>query len=143
MENTQELLTFIYENAQMGIIGIDNVINDIKDSTFLNIIKEQRNDYYDITNKVKEYAHTLNYSLDEVSSIAKIMTYLDAKAELLTDKSVSTIAKMMLKGSNKGIIKITEKINNYMEDDKKTLSLAKELLRIENNNLNNLKKYIK
>ncbi len=48
----------------------------------------------------------------------------------------------MIKGNNRGIIEIQEKINNYEGTDKKIMALAKELLRIEKRNLDNLKKFL-
>lgn len=142
MLNTQELLSFIYKNAQMGVVGIDNILGEIKNEELLRTIKEQRSDYQDIGEKIKKYATTLNYRVEEISGIAKIMTYIDAKTNTMNDKSTSNIALMMIKGSNKGIIEIEEKIKIYDEEDKKALSFAKELLRIENKNISNLKKYI-
>lgn len=142
MESTQEFLSFIYKNAQMGVVGIDNILGDIKNKDLIKTIKEQRNDYQDISEKVKNYTESLHGKVEELSGIAKIMTYIDAKTSTINDKSTSNFALMMIKGSNKGIVEIEEKINMYSGEDKKALSFAKELLRIENKNISSLKKYL-
>lgn len=142
MEEDIKLLNAIYKNTQMGIIGIDNIINDIKNKKLKATILEQRNDYQDIFLKIKSYLKSLDEDPEEISSIAKIMTYIDAKINTFDDKSVANIAMMMIKGSNKGIVEIEEKINDYQGENKNILNLAKELLRIENKNINSLKKYL-
>ena len=49
---------------------------------------------------------------------------------------------MMIKGSNTGIIEITEKINHYEYCDERVKTLAKKLLKIEERNLEQLKPYL-
>lgn len=142
MEKDEELLNYIYQNAKMGIVGIDNIKNEIKDEELLSTIREQQKDYYEICNKATKILLENNCDIKDVSGIAKLMTYFDVKLNTLDNKSNTNIAKMMMKGSNKGIIEIQEKINNYEGADKKVISLAKELLRIEKRNLDNLKKFL-
>lgn len=142
MNKDSELLNYIYQNAKMGIVGIDNIKNEIENEELLSTIREQQKDYYEICNKATKLLLESNEDIKDVSSIAKLMTYFDAKLNTLDDKSNTNIAKMMIKGSNKGIIEIQEKLNNYKGTDKKAISLAKELLRIEKRNLDNLKKFL-
>ncbi len=142
MDKDKELLNYIYKNAKMGIVGIDNIKNEIEDEEFLSTIREQQKDYYEICNKVTKILLENNCDIKDVSGITKLMTYFDAKLNTLDNKSNTNIAKMMMKGSNKGIIEIQEKLNNYEDADKKVISLAKELLRIEKRNLDNLKKFL-
>lgn len=142
MNKDIELLNYIYQNAKMGIVGIDNIKNEIVDDELLTTIREQQKDYYEICNEATKMLLENNEDIKDISGIAKLMTYFDAKLNTLDDKSNTNIAKMMMKGSNKGIIEIQEKLNNYKGADKKAISLAKELLRIEKRNLDNLKKFL-
>lgn len=137
-----EMLNFIYQNAEMGIIGIDNIKSVIKNKQFMKVIKEQEKDYSAVCTEAVELLNNAHEKVENISSMASLMTMIDAKMKTITDSSTSNIAKMMMTGSNKGIIEIQEKINNYKGDDKKVLSLAKKLLTIEKRNLENLKKYL-
>lgn len=138
----KELLNYTYQNAKMGIIGIDNIKKEIQDRELLSTIVEQQKDYYEICNKATKLLLENNYDIKDVSGIAKIMTYFDAKLNTLENTSNTNIAKMMIKGSNKGIIEIEEKLNNYEGTNKKIIALAKDLLHIEKRNLDNLKKFL-
>lgn len=142
MNEDVELLNYIYQNAKMGIVGIDNIKSSIKDKSFLKLIKEQENDYYEICTKAMKYLSLYDSERKNVNIMAKTMTFLDAKTKLMKDNSVSQMAKMMMEGNNMGIIAITEKLNNYTDASKKVIKLAKELLEIEELNLENLKKYL-
>lgn len=137
-----ELLNLIYKNAQMGLIGIDNIKSAIKNKKFFKVIKEQEQDYHAICTEAVLLLKNMNEKAESVSPIASLMTMMDAKMKTLADSSVSNIAKMMMTGNNKGIIEIQEKINNYEGDDKKIIALAQKLLTIEKRNLENLKKYL-
>lgn len=142
MNEDIELLNYIYQNAKMGIVGIDNIKAEIKNKKLLKTIKEQENDYYTICTKAIKYLSLTNTERKNITNIAKLMTYIDTRKKLLNDNSDSSIAKMMIEGSNMGIIAITEKLNHYEGTDKNIIKLAKELLKIEEKNLDNLKQYL-
>lgn len=137
-----EFLNAIYENAKMGIVGIEEIKNDINGQDLLKIINEQKNDYYSICTKAMKLLSLRDAERKNVSPIAKIMTFMDARMKLIRDDSDSNIAKMMIDGSNMGIIKLNERLNNYKGDNKKIINLAKELIEVEQRNLTNLKKFL-
>lgn len=142
MSEDVKLLNMIYQNAEMGLIGIDNIKSAIKDRKLKKVIKEQENDYYAICKEAVYLLSEVGFTKEEVSPMANLMTMMDAKMKTLMDNSTSNIAKMMMTGNNKGIIEIQEQINKYEGKNKKALKLAIQLLNIEKRNLNNLKKYL-
>lgn len=142
MNEDIELLNYIYQNSKMGVVGIDNIKANIKNKELLKIIKEQQNDYYKICTKAIKMLSLTNSERKNITGIAKLMTYMDSQIKMMMDNSDSTIAKMMIEGSNMGIIAITEKLNNYKGTDKKIIKLAKELLKIEEINLEKLKVFL-
>ena len=78
----------------------------------------------------------------DINPVAKMSSYMMSKMKLMKDSSSSAIAKMMIEGSNKGIIEITEKLNNYPKDDQEIVDLANKLLDIEQKNLDDLKEFL-
>ena len=74
--------------------------------------------------------------------MAKISSYMMTQMKTMSDSSTSNLAKMMMEGSNKGIIEITEKLNNFAEQDEEIVALANKLLETEQNNLDNLKQFL-
>ena len=142
MNNDIEFLNYIYQNAHMGVIGIEHIENNIKDDKLRNLILNQKDDYQIICDECMRIFKEYHHEEKDISSLAKIGSYMSAKFNLLMDDSSSNIAKMMIEGSNKGIIEITEKIHAYVGKNKELINLANKLLATENVNLEELKKFL-
>lgn len=142
MKENIEFLNYIYQNAQMGVVGIDDIINKITDEDFENVIKEQKDDYETICKETSAIFKKYGKEEKELPMMAKVGSYMMSEMKTLTDSSTNMLAKMMMEGSNKGIIEITEQLNNYSGDDEEIRTLANKLLKIEQKNLDNLKKFL-
>ena len=142
MNKNTEFLNFIYKNSKMGIVGIESIKKNIHDVKFAKVIREQENDYYLICTKAIKLLSLENNDKENISGVAKIMTYMDAQMKTIKDNSISNIAQMMIEGNTKGVVEITEKISTYQDVDKEIIKLAKELLKIEKKNISNLKKWL-
>lgn len=137
-----EFLNYIYQNSKMGIVGIDNIKSKIFDENLKNIIASQKKEYETICDEAIILLNKLKMGEKDVSNMAKIMTYFMANLELLKDDSTSNIAKLMIEGSNKGIIEINKKLNSYNNMNPKIVKLAKKLLATEQHNIDELKIYL-
>lgn len=142
MEKEIEFLNYIFKNAEMGIIGIDQVITEVENVDFERLLNEQRDDYEVICMEAKELLNEYNETSKHIGNMAKISSDVMVKMEMLKDKSINTIAKMMIEGTNKGIIEIQEKINNYDVENKDIVHLAKKLLKMEERNIEYLKEFL-
>ena len=142
MEKEIEFLNYIFKNAEMGIIGIDQVITEVENVDFERLLNEQRDDYKVICMEAKELLNEYNETSKHIGNMAKISSDVMVKMEMLKDKSINTIAKMMIEGTNKGIIEIQEKINNYDVENKDIVHLAKKLLKMEERNIEYLKEFL-
>ncbi len=142
MKENIELLNYIYQNAQMGLVSIEHIIDISKDPTFIKFLKKQKHGYESITDKVIKLLNK-NDSLEKgISSFTKIKTYLMINVQALTDKSTSHLAEMMLIGSTMGVIDTIRNLTKYNDLDSEYLNLLKELHNYEESNINLLKKYI-
>ncbi|MBO5096171.1 MAG: hypothetical protein J6B98_04780 [Bacilli bacterium] len=137
-----EFLNYIHQNAKMGVVGIDNIKAKIYDEELKDLIATQRKEYVSICDEVTKLLNELGVSEKDISTMAKVMTYFMANLELLKDDSASNIAKLMIEGSNKGIVEITKKLNGYNNANKKVEKLAKKLLVTEQHNIDELKIYL-
>ncbi len=142
MEKNIDFLNYMYKNAQMGIIGIDDVYPKSKSKDFKCILDKQKIEYEDICNQAKELLKKQDAKAEEINIMAKVGSSFGSSMEIANDHSDSTIAKLMIEGTNKGIIEINEKLNNIPNIDKSTKKLAMRLLKTEKNNLEELKKYL-
>ncbi len=137
-----ELLNFIYQNADMGIIGINDIEDKVEDLNFLELIKRQKEEYKKISDECIQIFIKYGKEEKELGAMPKIMSYIMANLKTMTDKSTSNLAKMMIEGSNKGVVEITEKLNCYEGSDEEIKTLGEKLLATEEHNIEDLKPYL-
>jgi len=142
MSEEVEFLNYIYKNAEMGIIGIDNIISKVKDEKFEKLLNNQKEEYNNICKDAESILKKYGKKNEEVGTMAKISTTLMSEMSMLKDDSINNIAKMMVEGTNKGIIEITEKLNAYNNTDAEIVVLANKLKSLEESSIEDLKKYL-
>ena len=142
MEKNIDFLNYIYKNAEMGIIGIDDVYPKAKSKDLKRLLDKEKIEYEDICNQVKELLKNEEAQVEKINIMAKVGSSFVSSVEIAKDHTDSTIAKLMIEGTNKGIIEITEKLNNIPNIDKKAKHLAMRHLKTLQNNITELKKYL-
>lgn len=141
MSADAELLNFIYQNSQMGVESLNQLIPMLDNAVFKGQLEAQLREYTKIHEEAKKLLNTHGYDEKGIGAMEKIMTYLMIDMKTLMDKSSSHIAEMLIQGSNMGIIDAIKKINRYEnESSKEIISLMKRLLKFEENNVERLKK---
>lgn len=143
MNNNLDFLNFISKNAEMGFTSINDLIDEIEDENFKKIIKKQKEKYEEIYDEASKLIDKYDEEQKGVTPMEKFSSYIMIKMNLLADKSINHIAEMMIKGSNMGIIDIRKKLNSYDEIDKKVNHLGEKLLETEENNIEQLKPFLK
>ncbi|MBE6140052.1 MAG: hypothetical protein E7172_00705 [Firmicutes bacterium] len=142
MKKDIDVLNNIYKIVDMGIIGIDNVIMKIKDKCLEKIFIDQKKEY----NSIKILALRLLNEYDEtakgIGKMAEISSSAMTNMELMKDDSDNNITKMMIEGSNKGIIELQSILNQKNIKNEQIINLAEELLKILEHNIQDLKKYL-
>lgn len=143
MNNDLEFLNFISKNSEMGFSSIKDLYDEVNSEEFREILKKQKEKYEEIYNEASELIDNYDEEQKGVTSMEKFTSYIMIKMNLLTDKSINHIAEMMIKGSNMGIIDIRKKLNTYKDIDKKVKKLGEKLLETEENNIEELKPFLK
>lgn len=143
MNNDLEFLNFISKNSEMGFSSIKDLYDEVNSEEFREILKKQKEKYEEIYNEASELIDNYDEEQKGVTSMEKFTSYIMIKMNLLTDKSINHIAEMMIKGSNMGIIDIRKKLNTYKDIDKKVKKLGERLLETEENNIEELKPFLK
>lgn len=143
METNIELLNYIYQNAEMGKDSTEHLLKICEDNELKKVLQSQLSEYkkvFDIAdNKIK----SANKDPKELSSITKLSTDIMLNLKTLKDKSSSHISEMMIQGSTMGIIDITKKLNEYNDASKYILDLGKNLLKFQQEKIEEFKKFLK
>lgn len=138
-----ELLNYISKNTEMGKSSIKQLLEVVKHPEFRETIESQYREYDEIYDLAHQALETRHEEAKNVNPMAKISSYIMINFNNLTDGSESSMAEMMLKGSNSGIVEITKHLNDLgdqVEPDVK--QLAERLLKFEKRNVEELKKFL-
>ena len=149
MQQTKETITeeafldAIYKNAKMGADSIINLLPKVEEDAMRRVMTAQLDGY-------ERYAACAAPALKKKAVEPReenIMTRFSAKMGMafnpMLDSTGTHIAEMMLEGSNMGIVDLTRLLNHYSPtQDSEAVRLAREVVRFEEGNLEQLKRYL-
>ena len=74
--------------------------------------------------------------------MAKTMSAMMTGMKTMEDRSTSHMAEMMVEGNTMGITKITKRLHEYDGGDQAVKELAEDLLKTEENNTEQMKRFL-
>ena len=145
MDETQELLTYLYQDADMALNSVTLLINKInkKDNKIKKVIEGLIKGYENYLVKVKDYMKQNNYDIQSKPLFSKMGAYFGINMEVMKDNSDSRLADMLIQGLTMGVLNVTKKIDTYKGDaEKEVIGLAKEFKKFQQEGIEFLKKYL-
>lgn len=142
MSGNKEMLNYIYQNSQMGVNTIEQLVKISEDDEFKRYLDSQLKEYKEINNKAMDIIKSMGFEEKGVGTLGEISAYMMINIKTLMDKSSSHIAEMMINGSTMGIIQATRALKKYKDADKKIIALMEKLIETEENNFQQLKKFL-
>lgn len=134
-------LNLIYQNAEMGVIGIDTVLKKVTNEKIAKLISEQRKEYECICEEAKDILTKYGAKQEEIPKMKELSSKI--MSEMMSMGSDDKkIVKLMMEGNQKGVIEIQEKLNTYQDEDSEVINLAKRLLETEEHNREEFKEYL-
>ncbi len=139
-----KFLNLIYQNAQMGLLGIDSVKDKVEDPEISKIISEQRKEYEKFCQDAEKLLTKYGTEEKEISALQKLSSKI--MSEMMTiNKEDKNIVKLMMEGNEKGVIAIKEKLNMYKNQegiDPEIINLAEKLYSTEEHNREEFESYL-
>ena len=145
MNENNELLMFIYKNADMGVKSTTKLINllNTRDNKIKNIVEGELKGYENFLKKSKELLKKNEVNPKGSSVIADISSSIAMDMEFMKDNSDAKIADILIRGFTMGNIEIDKKIDKFKDDaDKDILKIAKDLKKFGEENIELLKPYL-
>lgn len=145
MDENIELLEYIYKTAEMGTFTLTKLINELKDkeNKIKRTVEDELKGYEKYVKESKNLIDKGKYDLKENSFMAKMGASMGIKKETKNDNSDASIAHMLVEGITMGVVDISTKIDNYEEvADKKVISLAKDFLKFQEDEIERLKEFL-
>ncbi|MDF2536912.1 MAG: hypothetical protein K0R18_3074 [Bacillales bacterium] len=142
MNGNTELLNFVFQNSQMGVDTIKQLLGIIEDENFKKHLESQFNEYKQIHLDSKKALNENGQDEKGINTLDKIKTYLMINMQTMTDKTPSHISEMLIIGSNMGIIDAIKKLKKYKDAEEDIIKLMEKLLKFEEDNVQQLKQFL-
>ncbi len=145
MNENNELLMYIYKNADMGVKSTTKLIKllNTRDNKIKNIVEGELKGYENFLKKSKALLKKNKVSPKGSGLIAEISSSVAMDMEFIKDNSDSKIADILIRGFTMGNIEIDKKIEKFKEDaDKSIIKIAKDLKKFGEINIELLKPYL-
>lgn len=142
MKQDAELLNFVYQNAQMGVETIHQILKAVEHEGLKKQLQRQMEEYEDFQKEAAGMLEQNGYDEKGIRSFEKIRTYLMVNFQTMTDRTTSHIAEMMMIGSNMGVIQAVKNLKKYDNVDKNVKDLMERLRKKEEQNLEKLKEFL-
>lgn len=138
----KEMLSYIYQNADMGVDGILKVLKTADGESLRGALQSQLSEYDAIRSEAMRLLRDRGGEPSEPSAMAKLSAKMTAVAETMKDNSPGHIAEMMIQGNAMGLTKITRRLGEYEGEDRAVRKLAGKLLSTEQNNIEQMKRFL-
>ncbi len=145
MNENNELLLYIYKNADMGVKSTTKLIRLLNnsDNKIKKIVEGELKGYENFLKQSKALLKKNKVTPKGNSILTEISSSIGMDMEFMKDNSDAKIADMLIRGFTMGNIEIDKKIDKYKDDaEKSILKLAKELKKFGEENIELLKPYL-
>ena len=145
MDENLELLTHIYETAEMGSYTITTLINKLKDkeNKIKFVLEKEIKEYEKYIKEAGKLLEKNDVTPKKTSWMAKLGSNMGIMKETMKDNSDSAIAQMVVEGITMGVTIMSAKVNSYRKlADKSTLKLAKNFLEFQEDEIEKLKEFM-
>ena len=143
MNENIDFINVLYQNAEMGIIGINDITSHITSSKLQKEINREKKEYQNIVNICKKLMKKEKDKCKSVGIMAKMSSSMYSEIKLLKDDSDEIIIKMMIEGTYKSIGILTTKEMEYKNISNELKKLNNKFILTLMDNVNNLKNIMK
>lgn len=142
-ERLQDFVNTIFQNTSTAIQSIDEILTLNKDEEFLKELNREKQGYLDFKNKVLEFCSKNGLKADDNSWLEKTRLFTSIKMTTIFDKSLRHLAEMMLLGTVMGTLTCYKDLSDYKGLNSILYGILNDLIAFEEQNFNNIKKFLK
>lgn len=145
MKEKNELLMHIYGVSYMGEYSTNKLLSTLKNKNnkIKSLLENELKEYESYKKKSEKLLKKAKIEIPKTSILTKMSSNMGIMMETMKDNSDASIASMLVQGFTMGIVEMETKINNYKEEvNKNTIKLAKNLLKFQQKEIENLKTFM-
>lgn len=140
--DTIELLKECNAGVKMGVTGIDEVFDKIKNEKFKERLQVSKEEHQRLGSETHELLNRYHDSGKEPNIMTKSMSWIKTNVALAMEKSDHMAADLLTDGCNMGIKSLNRYLNKYEAAEEKAKDIAKRLVNIEEDLVRDIRSYL-
>lgn len=137
--NEIKALNEMYKVVEMGIIGIDNVYEKLEDKTLVKTMLDAKKKYQVYKVDLAKMLNSYGEDKKGINVFIKMFNDIYTSVDLI-NKDDMKIIEMLIEGTNKGILKLEEILNEDLEND--VIDIARNILELLEFQIKKWKEYL-
>ncbi len=129
--DTVKLLRECDAGIKMGISAIDDVIDDVKNGQFRQLLHDSKNQHEKLKQEIVELLDEHHDDGKDPNPMAKGMSKIKTNMKMAMETTDNTAADLMIDGCNMGVKSLSRYLNQYKSADRKSRDITGRLVEIE------------
>ena len=142
VEKTKQAMSDLYKNVTMAQSCVKTLLPYVDEQDVTKTLHKQVEQYDHYVEQLDELCENLNFDPTPAPKMLLTMANMGIKAKMMTDKSVTHVAKIMLQGTLNGIIDLYRLIGENEDIHPEVALMEKQILRYEEGRFESLKAWL-
>ncbi len=142
VDKTRQNMSDLYKNVTMAQSCIKTLLPYVERQEVTKTLHKQVEQYDHYVEELDEMCEQLGFDPTPAPKFALSMANMGIKAKMMTDKSITHVAKIMLQGTLNGIIDLYRLIREGTDIHPQVALLQKQILRFEEGCFESFKSYL-
>lgn len=142
LTHTVELLKECGNGCQMAQKSVKQVRSFVSDEKLNHLLEEYGEKHSGLEKDVAALLGKYGSSEDKPPQMAEIGAWMTVEMGMLMHPNDQEAAKKMMDGCNMGIQSVSEYVNKYPDADEEAVHLAKELIKLEEDFMEEMKAFV-
>ena len=141
--DTIRLLRVCDSGVKMGILSINDVVNQVEDDKLAKTLKKSREKHERLDGEINKILAEYHDDGREPGTTARGMSWMKAGVKMAVDPSDATVADLMTDGCHMGCKSLQKYLNEYSAAENRVKHIAEELIKVEEEMAEEMKEYLR
>lgn len=128
--------------CKMALESMDQICEYVKDKNLRSVIDSYRIRHFELKQEASDLLNMYGKREQDPGFMASVFSWFSTEIKMMMKDDNRQIAKIMMNGCNMGIQSLCENINKYSNASKESVSLAKKIVKAEENFMKELEQFL-
>ncbi len=140
--DTVKLLKECDSGIKMGIGAIDDIIDDVKNTEFRDLLSDSKNEHEKLKDEILVLLNEHNDEGKNPNPMSKGMSWIKTNMKMAVDGNDHTAADLITDGCNMGVKSLSRYLNQYKSADEKSRDITSRLVKIEDRLATDIRQFL-